>query len=57
MYHSIRRLSYLITFLTETTDPIDLIFDMYIIYGQSEDKKCVNIDQTDTPTMMARRAI
>ena len=30
MYHSIRRLSYLITFLTETADPIDLIFDIYI---------------------------
>ena len=30
MYYSVRRLSYLVTFLTETAIPIDLIFDMYI---------------------------
>ena len=30
MYHSIRRLCYLVTFLTETADPIDLIFGVDI---------------------------
>ena len=30
MYYSIMRLSYLVTFLTETTDPINLIFGVYI---------------------------
>ena len=28
MYHSIRRLSYLVTFLTETADPIDLTYEV-----------------------------